>query len=146
MFQNIILRLFVHPEYLYIRAPSSKRKCKLFSWLTETHKIATSQGEFNTLVWKAESIDACIEYGFTYCLKKVIHMTHNACTPFLRILPLQVGFIFSFDILILANHNLSFFPNILVNILCFLLHEIHIFALRWRNESKRSSQLRTLLN
>ena len=56
------------------------------------------------------------------------------------------GSFFSFDILILANHNLSFFPNILVNILCFLLHEIHIFALRWRNESKRSSQLRTLLN
>ena len=56
-------------------------------------------------------------------------MTYDAYSPFLRTLPLQVGFIFSSDILILANYNLLFFPNILVNILCkevFFLHCLNI--------------------
>ena len=45
-------------------------------------------------------------------------MTYDAYSPFLRILPLQVGFIFSSDIFIFANYNRLFFANIFVNILC----------------------------
>ena len=72
------------------------------------------------------AINACIEFGFTYRLKKVIYqMTHDACSPFLRILPLQVGFIFSSDILILSNYNLLSSPNILVNILFEEVSFIH---------------------
>ena len=58
VFQNILFSdPFVDPEYLYVRAPSSKRKCRLFSWLPKTHKIATSQGkanidkEFEGFIW-----------------------------------------------------------------------------------------------
>ena len=36
----------------------------------------------------------------------------------MRTLPLQVEFIFSSHILILANYNRLFFPNILMNTLC----------------------------
>ena len=62
-----------------------------------------------------------------YHLKKVIYyMTYDAYLPFLGILSLEVGFIFSSHVLILADYNLLSFPDILVNI---LFEEVSFFAL-----------------
>ena len=70
----------------------------------------------NGVVWI--SVYASTEFGFMYHLKKVIYyMTYDAYLPFLGILSLEVGFIFSSHVLILADYNLLSFPDILVNIL-----------------------------
>ena len=79
----------------------------------------------NGVVWI--SVYASTEFGFMYHLKKVIYyMTYDAYLPFLGILSLEVGFIFSSHVLILADYNLLSFPDILVNI---LFEEVSFFAL-----------------
>ena len=100
----------VHPEYLYTRAPSSQRKCRLFSWLTEIVLFRKRRSlNFNQSlhwIWIYIPLEGYSPDDI-WCVLAI--SAYTAASSRVH---------FQFWYLILANYNRLFFANIFVNILC----------------------------